>query len=161
MSSSHTSAKVGEARISEGTESLGRACMTSEVEHLSGRASFSEWPVALTPLLAIKSCINFSTLAMRSTRYRLPFLAGDKTSGKSWLTHGARRRWQPMQVTSSVEANVHLIFRRLHSQQDRVPLRIFRRLRDLSWSAIAVPVSSSRGFIMAGCGQQTSVSAAA
>jgi len=38
------------------------------------------------------------------------------------------RRRQPLHISSIGLVNVHLIFRRLHSQQLFVPLRIFRRL---------------------------------
>lgn len=43
---------------------------------------------------------------------------------------------------------MHLVFRRLHSQQDRVPLRILRLLPDVSEVWTAVAGSSSDGFNM-------------
>jgi hypothetical protein len=66
---------------------------------------------------------------------------------------------------------MHLIFRRLHSQQHRVPLRTFLRLADISWlsetptwpvtvfgdAAGAVAGSSSRASIMAGRRERISV----
>lgn len=75
---------------------------------------------------------------MRSPKCRFPFLVGDRASGNSWLIHGTRRRWQPMQVESSDDGNMHLTFRRLHSQQECVPFRTFRRLTEVSSSDITV-----------------------
>lgn len=81
-------------------------------------------PVLPTSLPASKSFTTSSTLEIRSPRCRLPVFAGDNDSGIYWLTHGVRRRWQLMQILPPDSENMHLIFRRLHSQQERVPFRI-------------------------------------
>jgi hypothetical protein len=64
----------------------------------------------------------------------------DVSSGNSWLTHVVPRRWQPMQTASAAGlalSKTHRILRRLHSQQERVPLRILRRLACPSAAAAA------------------------
>lgn len=154
-----TSAGVGGARNDTGTGSPGRTGVLTASETEGGMSSRSSRPsswghVAPTCcLLATKSFMKSSTLAMRSPRCRLPCLAGDRSSGMSWLTQGARRRWQPIQMASSDEANMHLVFRRLHSQHDRVPLRTLLRLAGISWvlrTAVTGSTSSGTSF-MAGC----------
>lgn len=46
------------------------------------------------------------------------------------------RLLHPSQMASVDAANVHRIFRRLHSQQDSVPFRIFRFLAVIAVSAM-------------------------
>lgn len=58
---------------------------------------------------------------------------------------GARRRLQPTQEASSADKKSQRILRRLHSQQDCVPLRIFLRFAETSCSS-----STPEVFIMAG-----------
>src|SRR3569833_3477570 len=99
-----------------------------------------------------------STLVMRSLRCRLPFFAGAKSSGISWLIQGARRRWQPIQVASSGAANKHLIFRLLHSQQDLVPLRSFLRFADDSGSSETPSWPSTVLGVMAAAGSSSGLS---
>ena len=144
MDNSRTSAGVKGARVDEGADAVERALGALEINHLSCCGSPTIWFNAVTSLLARKSFIRSSTLAIRSLRCRLPFFAGDSSSGISWLIQVARRRWQPMQVTSSDDAKVHLIFRRLHSQHDCVPLRTFLRLTDTSSSTLGTSVISGR-----------------
>jgi hypothetical protein len=54
------------------------------------------------------------------------------------------RRWQVIQTASSGEANLHLTFLRLHSQQLSVPFRAFLRF---AW------FSSDRSFIVTSSGK--------
>ena len=69
-----------------------------------------------------------STRTMRSPICRAYPPLGS-SSGNSWLTQVVPRRWQPKHSASSAaSSNTHRVLRRLHSQQLRVPFRIFRRL---------------------------------
>lgn len=105
--------------------------------------------------------MRISTRAMRWPRCWLSFLTGDgdRSPGSSWGTQGTRRCWQPMQVASPGDASMQRILRRLHSQQDLVPLRTFLRLRlaekSIPWpgddSDTAAADSSLRGS-STGCG---------
>lgn len=64
----------------------------------------------------------------------IPRLAeGTCSWGNSWPMHRVPRRWQPSHFPS-LRDQVHLFFRRLHSQQLRVPLRIFLLLTS-GWAA--------------------------
>lgn len=59
--------------------------------------------------------------------------------------HFVLRLLHPSQVVSAGVANVHRIFRRLHSQQLCVPLRIFRRF--LLGVAVASSSAAEVSFI--------------
>jgi hypothetical protein len=83
--------------------------------------------VSLSITLGVWCFIRASRLRSLSS-IRLRSTAGVCLSGKSWLMQPNPRRLHLSQTRSATAENVHLIFRRLHSQQLRVPLRIFLRL---------------------------------
>lgn len=77
MGGSGTPAGVRGAHIDEGAESLEQAVRASEFEHLPCRDSPPPRLVVPRSLLARKSLMKSSTLAMRLLRRRLPVCAGD------------------------------------------------------------------------------------
>jgi len=95
----------------------------------------SPWNLRVAPTRspARRSRMASSTLAIRALRCLFPMVAGAKSSGKSWLTQGVRRRSQLMHVSACGDAKRHRILRRLHSQHERVPLRIFLRVPGAGW----------------------------
>lgn len=93
-----------------------------------------------------------SLSATVSARLRLPRAVSSPLSiarsSNCWLIHLTRRLLQPSHTASLGVAKVHLVFRRLHSQQLWVPLRTFRRLSGVGICLFLIPALASDIFVL-------------